>query len=69
MLETAKVTSTVELNENSMMNYEAVQKPPDRHCLTTCKVVRDRNNLNTCKSAAIKLDQLKTKQIENQKKL
>ena len=25
-------------------------------------------NLNTCKSAAIKLDQLKTEQIENQKK-
>ena len=65
VLKTAKVTSTVELNENSLMKLS-------KNSLTdiALRLVKlYEKNLNTCKSAAIKLDQLKTEQIENQKKL
>ena len=65
ILKTAKVTSTVELNENSLMKLS-------KNSLTdiTLQLVKlYEKNLNTCKSAAIKMDQLKTEQIENQKKL
>ena len=65
ILKTAKVTSTVEMNENSLMKLS-------KNSLTdiTLQLVKlYEKNLNTCKSAAIKIDQLKTEQIENQKKL
>ena len=65
VLKTAKVTSTMELNENSLMKLS-------KNCLTaiTLRLVSlYEKNLNTCKSAAVKIDQLKTEQIENQKKL
>ena len=65
VLKTAKVTSTMELNENSLMKLS-------KNCLTdiTLRLVSlYEKNLNSCKSAAVKIDQLKTEQIENQKKL
>ena len=65
VLKTAKVTSTMELIENSLMRLS-------KNCLTdiTLRLVSlYEKNLNTCKSAAVKIDQLKTEQIENQKKL
>ena len=65
VLKTAKVTSTGELNENVLMKLS-------KNSLTdiTLRLVKlYEKNLKTCKSAAIKLDQLKTEQIENQKKL
>ena len=65
VLKTARVTSTKELNENVLMKLS-------KNCLTDIAlrlVQLHEKNLNTCKSAAIKLDQLKTDQIENQKKL
>ena len=65
ILKTAKVTSTMELNENCLMKLS-------KNCLTdiTLRLFSlYEKNLNTCKSAAVKIDQLKTEQIENQKKL
>ena len=55
----------MELNENSLMKLS-------KNYLTdiTLRLVSlFEKNLNTCKSAAVKIDQLKTEQIENQKKL
>ena len=65
VLKTAKVTSTMELNENCLMKLS-------KNCLTdiTLRLVSlYEKNLTTCKSAAVKIDQLKTEQIENQKKI
>ena len=65
VLKSAKVTSTVELNENSLMKLS-------KNCLTdiTLRLVNlYEKNLKTCKSAAVKIDQLKSDQIENQKKI
>ena len=66
VLKTAEVTSTTELNENLMKL--------SKNCLTLTEITLRlvslyEKNLNTCKSAAVKIDQLKTEQIENQKKL
>jgi hypothetical protein len=65
VLKTAKVTSSMELNESSLMKLS-------KNCLTdiTLRLVNlYEKNLKTCKSAAFKIDELKSDQIENQKKI
>ena len=65
VLNIANVTSTTELNQNSLMKLY-------KNDLTeiVLRLVRAyEKNLNICKSAAVKIDQLKSDQIVNQKKL
>ena len=65
VLKTAKVTSMKELNETTLLR---LNKNPLAE-ITLRLVNLYEKSLNTCKSAAVKMDQLKTEQIENQKKL
>ena len=62
----ANVTSTTELNQNSLTKLY-------KNDLTEIilRLVRAYNekNLSICKSAAVKIDQLKSDQIENKKNL
>ena len=63
VLNIANVTSTVDLNQNSLMKLH-------KNYLTdiVLRLVKAyEKNLNICKSAAVKIDQLKSDQIENQK--
>ena len=64
VLKTAKVTSTTELDESTLFK---LTKNPLADIIVRLVNLYEKN-LNTCKSAAIKMDQLKTEQIENQKK-
>ena len=65
ILKTAKVNSTTELNENVLLK---LTKNPLADIIVRLVNLCEKN-LNTCKSAASKLDQMKTAQIESQKKL
>ena len=65
VLKTAKVKSTTELNDNVLLK---LTKNPLADIIVRLVNLCEKN-LNTCKSAASKLDQMKTAQIESQKKL
>jgi hypothetical protein len=65
VLKTAKVTSTTELNESTLLK---LTKNPLADIILRLVNLYEKN-LDTCKSAAIKMDQLKSEQLENQKKL
>ena len=65
ILNIANVTSTTELNKNSLMKM--YKNELTEIVLRLVKAYE--KNLNICKSAAVKIDQLKSDQIENQKKL
>ena len=65
ILNLANVTSTTKLNKNSLMKL--YKNELTEIALRLVKAYE--KNLNICKSAAVKIDQLKSDQIENQKKL
>ena len=64
VLNIANVPSTTELNKNSLTKLYK----NDLTEIVLRLVKAYENNLNICKSAAVKIDQLKSDQIENQKK-
>ena len=65
ILNLANVKSTTELNQNSLMKL--YKNDLTEIALRLVRVYE--KNLDICKSAAVKIDQLKSDQIENQKKL
>ena len=63
VLKMAKVKSTTELNDSVLMNL--TKKPLADIIMRLVNLCE--KNLNTCKSAVGKLDEMKTAQIESQK--